>query len=618
MRLPDIEYGPVQRSSDTAAAPGEAARGTSKVLAEGLTLWGQELVKTQTQRAGVKLSEQLNQLEQDLGSREYVTAQELRDALGEDVEKLPPHLRAQLQVKSVSGELVDNDQIPMWAAFGPLYDRLASRALDASASDIPMKGWQTEFKDRAKEVVVSRKARLNETQMKAALTYMKTSQLADLESMRNTARTPQEFADVRAAAMRSNALDPVEKKKQLDLATEAEQLRPVLDASTENDPAAMRAQIARLEAGGEDVDHIDPKNRNQYVRQLRSQLEAREREQKEDKDKALKEEARLRWNNIFAVHDAARRARRRLTSAEYNKLIPRPGTVPEDEWRQMDAYLSSLTKVEKPKTNFATYWNITQSAMQNPEAFKEGKVTVIGPDGKPAQTTLPALYAQGLLDEGDFFKFTDLTRTAKTDDFVYLGAITDQEAINAALVEKKYDLKTTNADEMTEIGHLTSLVNQTLAVRAQAKKKPLEPGERDLIIREVLDREVKTKRTLWNYLPFTADHTRTLTTLGVRPEIAVALSEGTARGGRRMQADEVVTVAKDYAKYEPGIIKAWARYAGKKVLSPDTAVHLYYIVDRDKALIDEKLKGTLTGEEDKDNALRAAMAVQGYFKKGIR
>jgi hypothetical protein len=384
----------------------------------------------------------------------------------------------------------------------------------------------------------------------------------------------------------------------------------------------MEQQLTRLRAGGEDVSHIKPERRHQYIAMLERQVEARQREQKADVDKALKDNARLRWNGIFAAHDKARRAGRPLTSAEYNKLIPQPGTVPEDEWRQMDAYLATLTKVEKPKTDYATYWNVTQSAMQDPESFKQGKVTVAGPDGKPVQKTLPQLFAEGRLDEGDYQKFTDLMRTAKEDSFVYRGAITDQEAINAALVQQKYDLKTTDADKQREIGHLTSLINGTLAARAEAKKKPLDPGERDLIIREVLDREVVTKKNslAWRLIPFTDAESRKINTLGVRPEIAVALYEGTAKGGRRMQPAEVVTAATEYAKFEPGIIATWGRYGNGKPLAPDTAVHIFYLIAEHKNEIDAELRraGKLTGDDAKDDPERAALAVRAYTVKGLR
>jgi hypothetical protein len=440
--------------------------------------------------------------------------------------------------------------------------------------------------------------------------------------MRNSARTPQEFADLRAATMRSNVFSPTEKLEELDKTNEAEQVRPVLDASSANDVPSMEQQLTRLRAGGEDVSHIKPERRHQYIAMLERQVEARQREQKADVDKALKDNARLRWNGIFAAHDKARRAGRPLTSAEYNKLIPQPGTVPEDEWRQMDAYLATLTKVEKPKTDYATYWNVTQSAMQDPESFKQGKVTVAGPDGKPVQKTLPQLFAEGRLDEGDYQKFTDLMRTAKEDSFVYRGAITDQEAINGALTTRfKYDLKTKDEEQQKEIGHLTSMVNQTLAARAQAKGKALEQGERDSIINEVLDREVAVKKNSWIYslLPFTDAQTKTIKTLGVRPEIATALYEGTRKGGHELGPDGVVMLFKDYANYEPGIIAGWGRYGAGKPLSPDVAVKVYWTVGQYRNEIDAELKraGKLTGDDAKDNPERAALAARAVALKKV-
>lgn len=622
MKLPDIEYGPVQRSSDTATAPGQAAQGLSKVVAEGLTAWGQELVKTQALRASTKLSERLMEVEQDIDASPYVTAADLRDTLGDNI---PAHVQKYLTKKNDQGEVVDNDQIPTWAVFGPLYDAKAKKALEEASGDIDMVGWRTHFKDRAAEAVLARKSKINERQTRAMLEYMDVQQKSDVDKARSIARTPEEFAALRADVMASGVWDAARKKQEVDLVYKAEQIHPILEASNSNDPDKMREQITRLEAGGEDVAYIQPEQREAYVSSLRHQLEAREREQKEEEDTVKKANETFVWNLINEASDESRRAGRRLTSKDFNRLMPKPDDVRPDEWRRMQGALAELTKPPPPQTNTAMYWTVSRSMVEHPEDFKAGFVWVPVPDKKNAGKVVMerrSLYeTRGHFTDEDFQQVVGWMRSSQSNQpYVYRGAITDQEAINVALTDRKYDLKTDDEEKQKEIGHLTKLANATLATRAQAKGGALDVGERDLIIREVFDREVKSKPSFWNRLTggLNQGQINELRTLGVDPEIAVAFYEGTATGGRRMQPDEVVLHAKQYQTYERGIIDSYAAYGARAPLSPEIAVHIYYIAERDKTLIDKELQGKLTGDPVRDNALRASLAVRAYTVKGVR
>jgi hypothetical protein len=53
-----------------------------------------KLVKTEAQEASADLVTRLASLEADLMSRQYVSTQELRDALGADFDAIPPGLKA--------------------------------------------------------------------------------------------------------------------------------------------------------------------------------------------------------------------------------------------------------------------------------------------------------------------------------------------------------------------------------------------------------------------------------------------------------------------------------------------------------------------------------------------
>lgn len=688
-KLPAIEYDAVPQSSGRSQAA-EAAGRFGDVVAQGFTAWGKELVKTQMQRADTDLSTQLNTIENDINSREYYTAGELRQVLGDDVDALPAHVKQQLQVRGADGELHDNDQIPVWAVSGPLYDRLARRAVEASASKVQMPGWQTAFKDQAAATIAQRAGRMNERQMQASLKYLEVTQTSDIITATNVARTPEEYGKVRQQLLSSNAISPAKKKLMLDDVNEAEQLRPVLDAQLSNDPGQLRAQIARLSEGrapadarggagagktftveaegkfhvipatvngkpvsrdeavqawiggftqaagtfdtaqdaeqatasaarGQGVEFIKPAVREQYVKALQGQLNAIEREQKGAESEARKKVADAAWTEIFSTADRLRQTHQLLPSSLYSKLLPKPGTVDPEDWNRMNEYLEKLSEGEPFRTNPALYWAVNQSLIDHPEDYRQGYVFLPGKDGKMERR--PLLTIAPFMQDDHFRHFVDLQRSGTGSPFVFKGSIGDQEAINQALVERQYDPKSKDEQDVAEMGYLSSIVNSTLAVRATNKGSALDPNERALVIREVLDREVQLKKNSWLYrhLPFTDEYERKVTALGVRPEIAVAFYEGTGAGGKRMSPDEVVAAATDYAKYEPGILATWSRYGSGKPLSPDMAVHLYWVVATRKDEIDAELKraGQLTGDEAKDNAARAALAVRAFFAKGL-
>lgn len=215
VKLPEIEYGPVQTVSQELPRLDAAQRRAAGVISEGLTRYGMELVKVESQAAAADLAEGLATIEGDLTSRRYVSTKELRDALGGDLGSLPPGLRERVTQKALdinTGEMVeaDRDDIPTWEVAGVLFDRRAKQLLDTASQRVSAQGWRSEFQAKAQEELASRKLRLAGQQaqaMHADLEDRQEAHIAQLSRLR-------QWDDAIAAIDRS-AIFGVGKKAQL-------------------------------------------------------------------------------------------------------------------------------------------------------------------------------------------------------------------------------------------------------------------------------------------------------------------------------------------------------------------------------------------------------------------
>jgi hypothetical protein len=241
VKLPEIDYAnPVQGTAQTAAMPYEAAAGASKVISDGLRAYSQEIIKTQQQEAAVKVSEGLQAAELAIKARKYVSAKEVRDTFGDQV---PAHVAERLQVQDpATGQMVDNQQIPMWAVGDSLYAHAAKRTTEAAAKGIDGIGWQSDFKGQIANHVVSRQGAMASYQLDALDKYLQQTQLQQIDRLVNA----RDFGGAAAALGNSQALPPELRQKVGSAIEAARQESPANDALTSNDPAVIKAQADRL------------------------------------------------------------------------------------------------------------------------------------------------------------------------------------------------------------------------------------------------------------------------------------------------------------------------------------------------------------------------------------
>ena len=75
----------VRVDTQSGSAPYKAAAGLASVVAEGLSAIGQEMVKTEQQKADLSLHEGLAALSKNLAEKPSLTPAEVREALGNDI-----------------------------------------------------------------------------------------------------------------------------------------------------------------------------------------------------------------------------------------------------------------------------------------------------------------------------------------------------------------------------------------------------------------------------------------------------------------------------------------------------------------------------------------------------
>jgi hypothetical protein len=256
VKLPDIEYStPVQRSSGDLPRLDEAQRRAAAVVAEGLTRYGMELVKTETQAASADLAAGLADLEVQLTSRRYVSTKDLRDALGADFDSLPPELKARTRTQAFdinAGAMVDvdRDDIPVWEVAGAIYDARAKRLLDTASRRIASSGWRSEFQAQAQDEVFARKVKLAQHQMQAMNADLRARQASVIETFTRAG----DFGKASAAIASSDLFTPAEKEELEGKVEHARQLQPLEDrlllgVSSPKDVRSARQLIRALEGG---------------------------------------------------------------------------------------------------------------------------------------------------------------------------------------------------------------------------------------------------------------------------------------------------------------------------------------------------------------------------------
>ncbi len=248
-KLPDIEYGNApQDNSGQMGLVNAAKTKTFDTLEKGIGSFAESMIKNQQQKAKVELYSQLNDITNKIGSQDYFSTKDVKEALGPDFDKLDSKIKSQLytqglDIKTGKPMEFDREDIPSWVVAGSMFDALSARAVGAAGENITVGGWRADFQDAAKESILQRKMKLNEDQMKKLDSYLGEQEASNALGLANVG----EFGQARESLLNgSKHLDPAMKEKLIGNIDKMEQLAPVYEAIQRDDYGKMAELLGHL------------------------------------------------------------------------------------------------------------------------------------------------------------------------------------------------------------------------------------------------------------------------------------------------------------------------------------------------------------------------------------
>lgn len=599
MKLPEIEYGPVQTVSQELPRLDAAQRRAAGVISEGLTRYGMELVKVESQAAAAELAEGLATIEGDLTSRRYVSTKELRDALGGDLGTLPPGLRERVTQKALdlnTGEMVeaDRDDIPTWEVAGVLFDRRAKQLLDTASQRVSAKGWRSEFQARAQDELLSRKTRLAGLQAQAMDADLRDRAGAAVATFTRAGR----FDDAVAAIAGSALFTPAEKEKLTGEVEHARQLDPleqrlIVGIRSTQDVLEVGKLVGALESG-DGFDRLEDKERIDWKRRLEAEVKEFEAAGKEALANRFKEADEAARNGLL---DAYMQAGGRQLSMQ---LVPKPGTVSSGTLQWAINLVEGTRPGKKPvETDLAAYAELTRLATADPAAFKGADLS-----GYFGRLSVP-----------DAKHFLDLQRTLREqgpDGAKYTSFVGPQEETNLRLIGHGFHVAGKDAeDDALPVGYVQREVNRALWKATQAKARAgkgaeLDPDERTAIIVPLVDKLVAGKA--WNAAKAGGGGA------AVAPVFSTAVRDSAVRRGKGVSAEAQRRTFTEYQAWEGDISTGWKAHAGARPLTPQEALQVFDLIQTQGPAIRAALEKQ--GKPSGSTAI-ADMAVRGYLR-GVR
>lgn len=577
MKIPEIDSIGVQDRTSAPAVVGQAQSKALETFASGFEQIGKEMVRSQQQKAAADLSSRLNSIEQEIAANKTVSTQYVREKLGGSLDSLPPEIRSQvtsqgLDVRTGQVQEFDRNDIPMFAVAGAIYDEQAKKALSSASQNITLGGWAKDFQDQAGEHIAQRKSKVTMEAIKDSVAHIATQDTQTALDFANAG----DFAGARNTIATSRAMDADHKDKLNNQIDKLEEIRPVYEALQRDDYGSMAVFLGKLNDPKE-FTKLSPEERNQFTDRLKAEIKQFQDSVRKENDRLLKANADAGWNGIFT--------KVRTGEPISYRDIPPPGMIPADEQKAMIEYIDNKKKGVEVKTDLALYDSLTRTARTDPEAF--------------SQIPLTALINR--LSPADFKHFSDLQAhpPGAYDDFV-----NTDEAIEMKLPKQlaKSEVKD-SPDKQAMVGQVKQIVQHELAGlghRASLK-------ERDDIIDKVIKDNVKVDPHWYG--------DRVKVDTSVPPKYVVALRRVSNDLGFGASSEGIRRTYQDFTNYEDGITSAWAPQARGQRLSVDHSLGVYGYLKSHLGEIDAELRrvGKLTGKDQIDNPLRAALAVQGYL-----
>lgn len=241
MKLPEVTLGGVQDDVSPALERAAAgARQLGSVIEQGLTQYGQEVVKTQTMDAHLAASQKLNALDDELRFKKAFTTDELKARLGPAYDALPDAVKNQPPQPlvdqagnpvrdAVTGEVATRPgDVPTHYVADAIYKQEAQKILEDASQHITVGGgWQSQFQRAAAADVAQRWNRLNDQMLGEAHQYQ-------IDAVHRQVLTAAASGDFDTAQVRiATAGSVLGQRGQLDLAMQVAMMRqskPIYDA----------------------------------------------------------------------------------------------------------------------------------------------------------------------------------------------------------------------------------------------------------------------------------------------------------------------------------------------------------------------------------------------------
>lgn len=561
VNLLDIPYGRApEQDQGSFERVGKAVKDALDTSAKGFYAYGQERVRSQLAEAKTSLALGLKKLHTELNSRNYVTADELRNAFEGNV---PPGLRL---VDDFGDESLDRQQIPIHEVASQVYAYQAKRLVEAASKKVEVPGWEAEFRAEADDLVLKGHHELVGEQLKSMHEEQVRTTMTTLQGQLSAGL----YLDARKGVRGSAVLPQAQKDQLLQHVDETEQMDTYFRFLTRG----VRSSADVLEAGellsklksGDGTSAIEEKNRTSLARAVREAVRAWEAESKRDEHKAFQQADEEASNAVFGFLRS--RSPQSVTYAEVIKRIPKVGTISH----QMHEHLFNVAKSyarddAKLETNPFIYQQIVMSA-DDVDNFKQGLVSVTTEPGKPAKL-VPLLSLSNHVSKEHMLRFIDLQRTLREQGLAAMkGFISDEELVKSILSgpEFKYDLKTSDVEKQADIGN--AMIQASLALASQ---RPSSAADRYAVATKAIRGAIKKKSTAFGLWTWKENEVREA---GIDPEWWSVFS-ASVPGVTPAAAKPVF---ESYRQWEPGLEKAWRARTGKRYLPLETAQAIHAFI----------------------------------------
>lgn len=553
MKLPEIDEGPVQESSPFLGQIAGASKELAGTLQAGLHAYGQELIKSQNNRAAADLLSGLENTSLDLRSRKTISTQELRDALGPDYESLPPEIKSQtvkMEANPATGEFETNDRsdIPMFSVAGAIFDAKAKKLLKDSTANFSSSGWAAEFQDHAQHEILQQKMLMSRHQMYEAHEFLQAQDTSTAIDLANAGR----FADARQVASSSRTMDGAHKVQLEDHITKIEQTRPLYEALRTGDIGTMAKMLPAL-GDPKQFTKLKDEERLSFTNRIEAEIKGFQDGVSKAEEQRLKATSEAGWNGIFEKE----RAGQPVSYAD----IPMPGSIHAEQQKAMIDYVDKLNKGEKPETEWPLYAGLLDTARDRKKF-----------------ANVDLLKYRNRLADPEFKQLLDLQLGMKGGNpDAYDHFVNTDEAINLRLSSPPYKIDVHDKDKAPLIGLVKTQVQKALASAQESNNgKPLGLEDRDAVIDRAVRENVDPRKEgmIWDTaasVPAYEAHVPPSIAATFRRAVANLDSAGMKKDSKKAMEEQY----KDYTFYEPMIERAWQTQRGKDV-NPDDAVRSWY------------------------------------------